>query len=411
MRLLILGAEAASHHMLHVRLIAEAALARGWDVALATTPRSLVHPGGRSVADRLGMRMPIYLMPEVGGDRPGHQPLRNLEEQREQLARFREAALEARAEFAPDLVYFVDLDSVAQAVAKTPDPFSGLQWAGMLIRLPFHHEAVGVRNPELAPDWEAPLFQGLLRRGDMHSLCTIDESLDEFARREGVDPDGKLGWVPDTCDLVELPPREEARRRLGIPPDRAVLLIHGELTPRKNVHTALEAVASSFALGNVGVLLSGRQSIEVGEDLRSRAAQTLVREGRLWQMNRFLVGAEQEDAFAAADIAWLAYRDFFGMSAVLVQAGRAALPVVACKDGLIGWLTARHELGPAIDSSNPREAAAALLRLVASPDVARSFGKSGSKMAMRHVEPGFGTCVCNRLTRGSTALGGAIGDN
>lgn len=216
MRVLILGAEAASHHMLHVRLIAEEILRRGGRLALATTDRSLDMPAGQALMADLGSRISTFKMPPVGEQRPGHLPLVEIADQATQLAAFQGAVEEARREFEPDNVYVVDLDSVGRAIAQTPDPFSGIPWTGMLIRLTFHHTAVGVLDPRRAPEWEEPLLRALLRRDDMRSLLTIDETLPDYAREAGADPAGRLHWVPDTCDLAEIPPRPAARDRLGI---------------------------------------------------------------------------------------------------------------------------------------------------------------------------------------------------
>jgi glycosyltransferase involved in cell wall biosynthesis len=394
MRVLIAGAEAASHHMLHVRLIAREALRRGRRVVLATTEESLRHPAGKAVVEEFSGALEVVRMPKVGPDRPGHEPLVELADQREQLACFQKAVDEVR----PDAVYLVDLDSVCRASAEARRPFAGIPWSGMLIRFTFHRAAMKISCGGDVSDWEEAVLKSLLAQEDLRAVATIDESLAGYARTHLPSVGEKLRWVPDTCDMEAVPDRAEARRALGIPEGLNLLLVHGELTARKNVGMAIEAVATCDALRETGVLLSGKQDADVRRQLSSPHADHLRAQRRLWEVDRFLVGSEQEACFAAADAVWVCYRDFFGMSAVLVQAGRAERPVVACRDGLIGWLANRHELGPVVESSIRDAVQNALVQVMHDSEARARYAANGAAMAKRHAEPGFGTWICHLLS-------------
>jgi teichuronic acid biosynthesis glycosyltransferase TuaC len=154
-------------------------------------------------------------------------------------------------------------------------------------------------------------------------------------------------------------PRDEARRRLGIPADRTLVLFVGRLLPLKGVRElvdALLALESPF----LGVLvgegpLAGHRAEEDPSGERLRYAGGQPPEGvAVWM--------------SAADMLVLpSYQE--GLPTVLVEAGSLGLPVIASAvDGtpeLLG--TDRGLLLPAIDAPSIREG---ILAVAADPAAA-----------------------------------------
>ena len=62
---------------------------------------------------------------------------------------------------------------------------------------------------------------------------------------------------------------------------------------------------------------------------------------------------------------WIGYRKFYGSSGVLMQAAKAGVPVVGCRQGLVGWTIARYRLGESVDIDDAAGVVAAIVRVLA----------------------------------------------
>jgi teichuronic acid biosynthesis glycosyltransferase TuaC len=154
-------------------------------------------------------------------------------------------------------------------------------------------------------------------------------------------------------------PKDEARRRLGIPADRTLVLFVGRLLPLKGVRELVDALLT-LESPFLGVLLGegplgGHRSDEDPSGERLRYAGGQPAEGVAAWMS-------------AADMLVLpSYQE--GLPTVLVEAGSLGLPVIASAvDGtpeLLG--TDRGVLLPAIDAPSIREA---ILAVAADPAAA-----------------------------------------
>ena len=82
-----------------------------------------------------------------------------------------------------------------------------------------------------------------------------------------------------------------------------------------------------------------RQEAKIQALLKSRKGSQLTMSERLHQINKFLSDEEEYLVFKASDIVWLGYREHYTMSGVIIQACRMGLPVISCKEGVVGWLT------------------------------------------------------------------------
>jgi glycosyltransferase involved in cell wall biosynthesis len=90
-----------------------------------------------------------------------------------------------------------------------------------------------------------PLYEHLVRR----SLLTLVHS--ETARDEVLSscPDADVRRVRMGVALPSIVPRDEARRRLGLPPDEILLASFGLVTPEKRISTSIRALARLKAGG------------------------------------------------------------------------------------------------------------------------------------------------------------------
>jgi glycosyltransferase involved in cell wall biosynthesis len=141
--------------------------------------------------------------------------------------------------------------------------------------------------------------------------------------------------------------REEARRRLGLPPDAPVLLCLGTIEPRKGQVPLVQAFASVDAPDALLVLVGARR------DRYTDALQRYVRKAGLEGRVRLVdVTPEIELWYRAADALVIA-SDVESMPRTALEAMAFGLPVIATRvfglpelidDGVTGWLCEPHDV-------------------------------------------------------------------
>jgi glycosyltransferase involved in cell wall biosynthesis len=322
-----------------------------------------------------------------------------------QLRRFRALRLGFRRVLrtvVPDVVYINDLAQFDKAIAFLGSPFGAAPFLGMLISIRFHHHEVGVVAPHRGRDRILRLlFRRLLGTNTLRAVLSNDSSLAEFPGRGYFSCWEKIIVVPDLGTVSGRASREEARRRLGIKDQQVVVLLYGSLEPRKGLSELLRAAADTACPQNVVVVIAGQRNgwfedCSIGKWLASLRSQ-----GRILQLSGFLDEEAEARCFRAADVVWLGYRGFYGMSGVLIQAATVGVPVLSCLEGVVGWMVRRHGLGLSVDVGQQSEVVSALRRLATDAKLRGTLGANGRALAGHHSPQGFGRRVCDAIGRGA----------
>ncbi len=181
--------------------------------------------------------------------------------------------------------------------------------------------------------------------------------------------------------------RRTARRSLGLPDDRLVVLCFGYLAPYKGLEAALEAArlcggaVELVVAGGSHPRLAGRD--DYGENLRNRYARTA-------RFTGYVSDADIAAWFQAADVLLLPYPRPFASSGPFALAMGYGTPPL-CSPGLARCLGVPDELVAPID---PPELAAHLCRLAVDPGRLRTLravtramaaGRSWDQVARRHI--------------------------
>lgn len=392
--LLIVEPQAGGHRMHYVRHLVAGATRRGMRVTLATWPESFGHPayeqlvaehGGRF--DTLSMsrrRMPDTLLRQGASFR----------QQRAFHRMFAEmfAALPASARPTHVIVPFLNL--IDKVVPMLGSPFGGTPWSGIVMRDTFHHAEMGIpgrrRHSDRIKKW---LFLRLAGNRHLQALFTIDQALPEYLARHYPSLRDRVIGLPDPVAMCGTVTRTSARAGLGFEDGQLVVLVFGVLNERKRLDALIAAMTLPSCPEQIVALAAGRQLDDTKALLATPTAQALIGAGRIVQVDGYLSAEQEYQAFAAADVVWVGYRDHFTMSGVLLQAGFMRLPAIACDQGLIGWLARRHRLGPCIRVDDPHEVAKALSDLAASAALREEYGSNGRRLAEAHDVTRFVDCI------------------
>jgi phosphatidylinositol alpha-1,6-mannosyltransferase len=181
--------------------------------------------------------------------------------------------------------------------------------------------------------------------------------------------------------------REEARRRLHIPPDAPVVLCFGRMVARKGLHRLVEALpAVAERVPGVILVLAGTGPEEKAlRRAAARSEQRVVFAGRVPE-------ADAPGVYAAADVFALPVADRWfgldteGLGVVLLEASACEVPCVTGRSGGTPEAVVDGVTGFVVDAREEGRLTTAIVRLLADRALAARMGEAGR----RHVSEEFG---------------------
>jgi hypothetical protein len=387
-RLLIAAMQSAGHRARYVRWVMEADVMRSVEVVLCGPKSLLEHQEivalrGRFVAQEV-------VIDDANAKILGGSPFVDLLRKQLMFRSLYVGAVQRAKRGGPvNLVILPAIDEALDAWAVLGSGFHRTPWIGISMRPAFH---VGSMSEIIAPrrrdDWaRTRLYRRLLRNASLHKLLTIDPAMIDFASSAFSSREkNRLAYLPDPSPAYDLPARTASRMELGIPDEARLVLLYGSLTARKGVSQLIRAASAPACPVNIHILLAGRQDEDVKQLLQQRAPQALIASGRLHVLQQYLDDHLERTALSAADFMWLGYSKFYGMSSVLVLAVRHGLPCIFSREGIVGYLGRKFELGPEIDPDNMETVVRALAALAGEPQqYHRSLDKAKEQFAVHSL--------------------------
>jgi glycosyltransferase involved in cell wall biosynthesis len=207
-------------------------------------------------------------------------------------------------------------------------------------------------------------------------IIAISDAVRRFLEDAGL-PRHKLLTIHYGLDELPAEPSERTPEELGVPPDAPLVLAVGRLIAQKDHPTLLRAFA------------------RVHEE-HPEARLAILGSGPLEQETRRLVAHLGLDAAVIlpgrqAPREWLERAMVFahssaweGFGIVLLEAMLAGLPVVATRISAVPEIVADGKTGILVEPADAEALAAAVVRLLGDPELARSLGHAGLSRA--HAE-------------------------
>jgi glycosyltransferase involved in cell wall biosynthesis len=285
------------------------------------------------------------------------------------------------------LLFLPEMDRCLPAIAAGADAMRPV--AGIWLKPRFHYRELGWHGapPPAFEIAEKFMLVRVLANPALKALFFLDPFAATLAGRVAAGGD-KARYLPDP--LLEPASidsgREAARETLGLDSARLVVLFFGEISRRKGIEQLVAALAllPDRILPKLALVVAGPAS---DADIASVAAAIAMLRGRGCQVLFELAYVSDDRAgllFAAADLVALAYDRHAGMSGVLLLAARAARPVMAQPDGLVGALVKEHRLGAVLPSTRPPDIASCLSHILAEKRVAGFDAEAATTFAEQH---------------------------
>jgi D-inositol-3-phosphate glycosyltransferase len=237
---------------------------------------------------------------------------------------------------------------------------------------------------DLEPEWRDRAEADVIGCSD--AICvSCPEEERQFRRLYG-DPDGRIEIVPPAVEHAFFAPgdRTGARRAVGLPVDRPVILFVGRIQPLKAPDVAIRALAALGAFPDPVLAIVGGASGAAG-DTEAAAARRLAEQLGVSERVRFVAPQPHHilsSWYRAADLVIVPSRsESFGL--VALEAAACGIPVVASAvggllnivhDGVTGWL---------VEGRDPDRYARAMAQILGDPGGAVSMGAAAAVRARR----------------------------
>ena len=225
----------------------------------------------------------------------------------------------------------------------------------------------------------------LLRCADALVVSTADEGAGLCAATDA-DPT-RIEVVPPGVDHALFSPGDPrgARRRLGLPTDRPVLLFVGRIQPLKGADVAVRALAAVRDHGAELVVVGGPSGADGPAEVARlhRLAEQLGVAARI----RWVPPVRHDrlaDWYRAADVCLVPSRtESFGL--VALEAAACGTPVVAADVGGLRTLVDHGRTGYLIEGRDPDDYAAPVHRLLDDAGLAAAMGASAATRAGQYT--------------------------
>jgi D-inositol-3-phosphate glycosyltransferase len=248
----------------------------------------------------------------------------------------------------------------------------------------FHTLArVKAEGGDLEPEWRDRAEAEVIGCSD--AICvSCPEEERQFRRLYG-DPHGVIEVVPPAVEHAFFAPGDcrGARRAIGLPADRPIVLFVGRIQPLKGPDVAVRALAAMHRHDATLVIVGGAS----GGDGITQLAAIRALAGELGVADRVVFVEPQphhllSSYYRAANVVIVPSRsESFGL--VALEAAACGIPVVASAVG--GLLNVVHDwvTGVLVEGRHPERFARALTQLIDNPAVAAAMGEAAAVRARR----------------------------
>ena len=231
---------------------------------------------------------------------------------------------------------------------------------------------------------EAMMQRFVMRRAKR--VISISRYTTDLAIRNGAPPDRTVviavGSDPDR--FVPNPDGDAAKRRFGFEGRRVILAV-GRLVKRKGHETVLRAMPAILAAvpdALYAIVGTGSEKPELARSVAELGIEKHV---------RFMGKIPDDDlaaVYAAADVFVLTGSNdvrlgIEGFGIVFLDAGCCEIPVVGGRTGGIIDAIEDGETGLLVDPDSAEETAAAVIRLLQDPDLAKQMGQAARRRVLR----------------------------
>lgn len=252
-----------------------------------------------------------------------------------------------------DIIYLRDGDPFLFIPLIFSLPFRGYRWVISLMGANLCPNSLPRGNFALVVYWAAikglnssfwrPFYRYSLSRNRFVFLTQSEAIRQAYSSyMQGVFSGKVICLMLGARDSAMHIPKDEARRHLNLPQDRALFLSFGASHPGKDLATVFETIAN---IPQAVLVQAGKCSFSVGQS-PSELVRDYEIEDRVVVRDDYIAESEKPYYFFAADAVILSYtKDFTSTVSLLWDACRFNVPVIASDNGQLGELVKKFNVG------------------------------------------------------------------
>ena len=399
MKLLIIEPHSEGHRAVYVARIVRAAVRRGHEVVVAMLESARDH---LEYHELVKDNLPGFSISTVVFNIPAWAKRGALASELAHWLMLRRLFLSSQETRSSDVALVPYLDYCLHAIALLGSPFSGLPFAGIVMKVKFHHHKMGINTPAFKYDpVKERLFIRLLDKPELRYIFSIDEALAEWMEGSNSQGSEKVVYVRDPSNKpaeIASPCESDGDAPPRMSDLSATILVYGWLNRRKGIQHLIPVLYELMTRSvRVKLLCIGRHDAYVTELLAKDSAVSLKQAGLLSSIDRYVTADEEIAFFEKSDFVWLAYEDFFVMSGVMVQAGMMGKPVLVSDKGLVSWMTRKRDSGIVVHLDNHLSILDAILKLAQDKTLRKSLGANALATYSEHTVTNFTGTIIDRL--------------
>lgn len=207
---------------------------------------------------------------------------------------------------------------------------------------------------------------------------------------------GKVRCVPLAVNgnNVNMVSMEVARRHLGLPLDKLVILSFGAPHSGKDLENTFKAAKD---IDGVYLVHAGIQAFSLGSN-PTRLAESYDMSGRVKVFDYYIPEEEKPYFFCGSDVLMLAYtKAFKSTSSMLWEAAKYSLPVISSDANTLGEDVARYDLGLLYEVENPESMKLAIRTFMETTGMLKARYKINAKKFMEDYSPERWAGRCNKI--------------
>lgn len=294
-----------------------------------------------------------------------------------------------------DLIFFPYIDNLARLLSLIKNPFGGIKYYGISMVPSFHYKKMGIKSSGTDFSWlKETLFIRLLKNSYARQILTIDRLMLDYIDTHYPEMKKKITYLADPVKFSGTRDRENSRSYFNIPKQAKVILVFGSISERKGIIELLQAAEDKGLPEDVMIIVAGTQAHDVSKKMKGLR----LSEKQVLFINKYLDMNEEYMIFKSADLVWCGYKNFDGMSAVLIQAGAMGLPVIACDEGIISWITKKYQIGETINIKDKNQVIHSINSLLNNESLYHTFSENGKKLAKEHSLQQFEDVIAESIT-------------
>jgi hypothetical protein len=343
MRILIIEPECNGHHLItYIKFIIKLTSSKNIEVTLLTSLKSKNHLSLK-ILKKLDPEIRFVFIPY---SRPKNYSSFNLLLHQIKLYFvIKKTFAKIYSIYKIDKVFINSLDHFDKALAIFGDPFRGIPFFGTYVYPKFHLSFFKFNNEGRFIFIASYLFKRLLNIDNFFRILVNDHFFLKYLKKFRFKNLQKVKFFFHSVEFFKNYSKKKAHKKLLLPKNSIPILVYGYLRKSKGIEELLQAINDKKTCKKVIVLLAGDQDPEVRKILHQKFYNYLVKKKKLFIFKGFQNIRRESILFSAAQIIWVGYSNVPFASGILHQAAFKRIPVIATREGIIGDLTLKYNLG------------------------------------------------------------------